>query len=451
MQNQLNNQNNLENTSKIITILHKNFIDTFGQTEYQNWLKELKIYKNSETEYTISTTSPLIYNKITTKYNEFIQYIFKSHNYKISIKLEQKIEKKNTPQEKLTKQYHEIFSNTFNPLFTFEQFVHGPSNEFAYHSAKTLTNNIINNKNRNHLNPLYICGPVGLGKTHLLHSIAQEIIKHKKIKIIYVSAEKFMYEFIKSLRNKNISDFKETLRSIDILLFDDVQFLHNKTQTLNEFEQTFDALLSLNKTIILSADRPPKDLEINNRMKSRLLGGLVADIGHSNYELRYSILKSKLQNLNIDIHDDILKYLSQNITTNIRELEGSLHKVIEYQKILNHDITIEQVKNILHRSIKNNKNITLEYIVTTIAKYFKINKANIISHDRSRNITRIRQIAMHLCRLYTGESLTNIGNYFSGRGHTAVIHAGNNINKLIMSNASVDNDINHLKDLIQVS
>ena len=314
-----------------------------------------------------------------------------------------------------------------------------------------------NSINNYEYNPLYIYGGVGLGKTHLMHAIAWHVRNNNPdLKVIYLSAERFMFQFIKSLRQKDTMSFKHKIRSADILILDDVQFMIGKVSTQEEFFHTFNSLLDLNKKIVVSADRSPNDLSsFDDRMKSRLGGGLVVDIMPSAFELRYSILKQKYNELKIKnpssfgLDNGILEFLAKTITANIRELEGALNKVFAFSNILGKKIDLEITKSVLKDLLKSNvKRITIDEIQNKVASYYNIKNEDLISSKRIRSFARPRQIAMYLSKKLTTRSLPEIGRKFGGRDHTTVIHAVKKIDELKSSNVKFDEDINLITQML---
>ena len=339
--------------------------------------------------------------------------------------------------------------------FTFDKFITGPSNELAFASAKRMAQS-----EKFDFNPLFLYGGVGLGKTHLMHSIAWEISNNNPgTKVLYLSAERFMFQFIKSLRQKDTMSFKQKFRSADVLILDDIQFMVGKTSTQEEFFHTFNSLLDLNKKVILSSDRAPSDLDgFDERIKSRLSGGLVADILPASYELRYEILKKKstellkMNNNNQIVDDQVLAFLAKTIVSNVRELEGALNKVVTFSNIMNKRIDIELTKTVLKDLLRsNNKRITIDEIQNKVSNYYNINVGDLISSRRLRSFARPRQVAMYLAKKLTSRSLPEIGRKFGGRDHTTVIHAVKKIDQLKSENEKFDEDVSVLTQIITSS
>jgi chromosomal replication initiator protein len=305
--------------------------------------------------------------------------------------------------------------------FTFENFVVGKPNEFAYAAAIRVAE-----ADTPQFNPLFLYGGVGLGKTHLMHAIAWHVMKvHKKKKVIYISAEKFMYLFIKSLRFKDTMSFKEMFRNVDILMIDDVQFIGGKDTTQEEFFHTFNDLVDNNRQIVLSADKSPSDLEgVEDRLKSRLGWGLVADVHPTSYELRLGILQAKSKQYKMSIPGDVLEFLAFKITSNIRELEGALNRVVAHVTLIGRDITITVAQEVLSDLLRSNeKFITVELIQRRVCEFYSVKLSDLNSPKRQKAIATARQVAMYLCKELTTKSLADIGRSFGGRDHTTVVHA----------------------------
>jgi chromosomal replication initiator protein len=339
--------------------------------------------------------------------------------------------------------------------FTFEKFVVGHPNELAYASAKRMAQ-----PEKFDFNPLFIYGGVGLGKTHLMHSIAWEIKNHNEnAKVLYLSAERFMFQFIKSLRQKDTMSFKQKFRSVDVLIIDDIQFMMGKSSTQEEFFHTFNSLLDLNKKVIISSDRAPSDLDsFDDRIKSRLSWGLVADILPANFELRHEILKKKALELSlkyenkITIAEDVIIFLAKTIANNVRELEGALNKVVTFANLMNRKVDVELAQTVLKDLLRSsNRRITIDEIQSKVASYFNIKVDDIMSAKRIRSFARPRQIAMYLSKKLTSRSLPEIGRKFGGRDHTTVIHAVKKVDQLKSESNKFDEDINVLTQIITSS
>jgi chromosomal replication initiator protein len=337
----------------------------------------------------------------------------------------------------------DIVSATLDDRFTFEQFVVGPPNEFAYAAAKR-----VSESNQAVYNPLFLYGPVGHGKTHLMHSIAHAIKeKDKSKKILYLSAEKFMYHFVRSLRYKNMMAFKERFRSVDVLMIDDVQFISGKESTQEEFFHTFNALVDMRRQVVISADKSPSDLEgIQQRMRSRLGWGLAADLHPTTYELRLGILQSKANRQSATISKDILDFLASHIDSSVRELEGALIRVLAHASLIGKELTLDSVQSILKDLLRPyQKALTLNDIEKLICDYYRMRITDLHSAKRTRAIVRPRQIAMFLAKQLTTSSLPTIGRHFGNRDHTTVMHAVSTIENLLKRDPSVQEDVDALR------
>ncbi|MBP5858055.1 chromosomal replication initiator protein DnaA [Marivibrio halodurans] len=334
-----------------------------------------------------------------------------------------------------------------NGQFTFESFIVGKPNELAFAAARRVAEAA-----SVPFNPLFLFGGVGLGKTHLMHAIAQHIRLHSPQKrVLYLSAEKFMYQFIRALRYRDTMAFKEQFRSVDVLMIDDVQFIAGKENTQEEFFHTFNTLVDQNRQVVISADKSPAELDgIEDRMKSRLGWGLVAEIHSTTYELRLGILQSKAEQLGIAVPQKVLEFLAHKITSNVRELEGALNRLVAYANLIGRQITLETAQDVLHDLLRaNDRRITIEEIQKRVAEHYNIKLAEMHSARRSRAIARPRQVAMYLAKQLTSRSLPEIGRKFGGRDHTTVMHAVKKIEELRASDAGFAEDVELLKRMLE--
>lgn len=339
-----------------------------------------------------------------------------------------------------------------DPRFTFEDFVVGKSNEFAHAAARRVADS-----DNPPFNPLFLHGGVGLGKTHLMHAIAHAIrAQHPQRTVLYLSAEKFMYQFIKALRDKDTMPFKEALRSVDVLMIDDVQFIGGKGSTQEEFFHTFNALIDHQKQLVISADRSPSDLDgIEERIRSRLGWGLVADIHPTDYELRLGILQGKAeiarrQMPDLQIAEAVLEFLAHRISSNVRDVEGALTRVVAFATLVRRPITVDMAREVLQDLLRaSERRITIDEIQRKAAEYFNIRLADMLSARRARAVARPRQVAMYLAKQLTARSLPEIGRKFGGRDHTTVIHAVRRIEQLRESDNALNEDVEKLQRLLQ--
>ena len=339
---------------------------------------------------------------------------------------------------------YEHLSSPLDPRFTFENFVVGKPNELAFAAARRVAEST---EPISGSNPLFLYGGVGLGKTHLMHAIAWYVLgSSAKRKIAYLSAEKFMYQYVTALRSKDIMQFKEQFRSVDILMVDDVQFISGKDSTQEEFFHTFNALIDQSKQLVISADRSPSDLDgVEDRIKSRLGWGLVADINETTFELRLGILQLKVEKMRIDVPNEVLEFLAKNIKSNIRELEGALNKVVAHSSLVGSSVTVELASDILSDLLRaNHRLVTIDSIQKKVAEFFGIKLEDMFSSRRLRALARPRQVAMYLSKRLTQKSLPDIGKSFGGRDHATVIHAVKQIEKFIDTDTKLAGDINLL-------
>jgi chromosomal replication initiator protein len=338
------------------------------------------------------------------------------------------------------------FTSLLDPRYTFDNFIVGKSNELAFAAARRVAES-----DAVGFNPLFLYGGVGLGKTHLMHAIAWHIAtKHPKRRVLYLSAEKFMYQFIKALRFKDTMSFKENFRSVDVLMIDDVQFISGKDSTQEEFFHTFNALVDQNRQVIISADKSPSDLEgMEDRLKSRLGWGLVADIHPATFELRLGILQAKVEKLGAIVPQNVLEFLATKINSNVRELEGALNRIAAHAQFVGEPLTLESTQRLLKDLLRaNDKKLTIEDIQTKVAEHFNVRVSDMHSARRARNVARPRQVAMYLSKILTSRSLPDIGRSFGGRDHTTVMHAVKTIEELVKDDKAFADDVEMLKRVL---
>jgi chromosomal replication initiator protein len=330
---------------------------------------------------------------------------------------------------------------------TFSNFVVGKPNELAFAAARRVADST-----SVPFNPLFLYGGVGLGKTHLMHAIAWEIrTRDPKRRVIYLSAEKFMYQFIRALRFRDTVAFKEQFRSVDVLMIDDVQFISGKDSTQEEFFHTFNALVDQNRQVVISADKSPSDLEgLEERLRSRLGWGLVADIHPTTYELRLGILQSKAEQLQAQIPQKVMEFLAHKIQSNVRELEGALNRIVAHATLVGRDITLESTQEVLHDLLRaNDRRVTIEEIQKRVAEHYTIRIADMSSARRARAVARPRQVAMYLAKVLTSRSLPEIGRKFGGRDHTTVMHAVRKIEELKAADPALAEDVELLRRMLE--
>ncbi len=429
----------------------------YGDDLYKSWFSKVDFLEASgDSAIILSAPSNFVRDWIKSNYFEMISKLFGHHDPKIrSVDI---ITKEVTPDStsaeilpmvtSLDDAKEDILSS-LDPRFTFDNFVVGPPNELAYAASLAVaeSNNAIAKSN-----PLFLYGGVGLGKTHLMHAIAWHAYKkNPNRKVLYMSAEKFMYRFIKALRNKDIMSFKEEFRSVDILMIDDIQFICGKESTQEEFFHTFNAIIDNNKQMVISCDRSPTDLDnVEDRIKSRLGWGLVADVHSTTYELRIGILESKLEKMDIKVSKNVIDFLASKITSNVRELEGALNKVIAHSTLVGREITLESTQDILRDLLRSNeRSITIEDIQKKVANRYNVLVSDMSSSRRLRSVARPRQVAMYLSKVLTSKSLADIGKKFGKKDHTTVIHAVKRVGELMVSDLEFKEEVNLLSRIIQ--
>lgn len=357
--------------------------------------------------------------------------------------IEEKEEKNSQNDDKSSINVNDEMSSTLNPKYTFDSFVIGNSNRFAHAASLAVAE-----APAKAYNPLFIYGGVGLGKTHLMHAIGHYVLQNNaSAKVVYVSSEKFTNELINAIRDDRNEEFRNKYRNVDILLIDDVQFIAGKERTQEEFFHTFNELHDANKQIILSSDRPPKEIPtLEDRLRSRFEWGLIADIQAPDFETRMAILKKKADVEKLNVANEVMVYIATKIKSNIRELEGALIRIVAYSSLTNRPITVELASEALKDIISNkqNKNITIDVIQDVVAGYFNLRIEDLKSQRRTRNVAYPRQIAMYLSRKLTDMSLPKIGEEFGGRDHTTVIHAYEKISDALNTDESLQHTVNDI-------
>ena len=437
--------------------------DKFGTEIYDSWLKKIELIDEFNNYILVSVSTRFIRDWITSRYLDQIIQVLKNYKKEI-VRIEIIISENKTNEsnvKNLNKQDNFANSekvsfikdsflqyNRIDPNKNFNNFLTGPSNKLAFEAAKKVTEQLA------YYNPLYIYSGVGMGKTHLLNSIGLTL--KEKNKVMFISAERFMYQFVKSIKANEMVKFKEYFRNTDLLLIDDIQFMNGKEAMQEEFFHTFNALIDKGSQIIISADRPPSKLtRIQERIKSRFSGGLVVDIQNPDFELRYNIIKSKSEELKLlngsfpEISEEILKFIINEVNTSIRELVGALNRIVSFSRIYSKTPTISEVKIILKDLINLSENkVTIDFIQTIVCKFFKISKNEMLSPRRSRYLVRPRQTAIYLSKLLTSKSLPEIGRSFANRDHTTVIHSVKTIEKLKKEDNELSLNIDSLKNKI---
>jgi chromosomal replication initiator protein len=440
-------------SSEVWNAIQDNLKTEFGDLVFKNWLSKLWFAEFNEGVLTISAPTRFIKEWVITNYLKVISNICKKIEpsiLRVDVRHEETInEFVCVPSiEKIDSAYTEddlncdIMSYQLDPKFTFDNFVTADSNKAAYTAAKAIADGI-----DLHCNIVYIHSAVGNGKTHLLQSIASEIkTKHKRKRVAYLSADKFIYLYVKAIRSNELVSFKEKLRSADVLLIDDIQFVCGKNSTQNELGQTLCALAEANKKVVVSSDVSPFQLELDQRSKSRLSGGVVVNILPSSIEHRIEILKSKALIHNLDISADVINFIAKNISGSIRELEGALNKVISHTKLFGGEITLDSAKEILKENVYAvDRSLSLKNIMLAVCTHFKITESDIKSSSRAARFSYPRQIYFYLTKKLTTESIVNIGKSVGDRGHTTVIYAINKLTGEIASDVKISRDIESIE------
>tara|TARA_B100001250_G_scaffold157837_1_gene135580 strand:+ start:1278 stop:2699 length:1422 start_codon:yes stop_codon:yes gene_type:complete len=459
------NQNTKENFPKKLDwkIIQSEMKNKFGLDIYDSWLRKIDFIDEFTNYVLLSVSTRFIRDWIASRYLDQILQIIKSYKKDVRriefiISENKKEDDKNFIEKSDTDRSNKknisfikdsfLQYNRIDPNKNFENFIIGSSNKLVYEASKKVSEDVA------HYNPLYLYGGVGMGKSHLLNAMGLKL--KEKNKVMFISAERFMYQFVKSIKSNEMVKFKDYFRNTDVLLIDDIQFMNGKEAMQEEFFHTFNALLDKGSQIILSADRPPNKLSrIQERIKSRFSGGLVVDIQNSDYELRYKIVKKKIDELKIlysnqiEVSEEVQKFISSEIKTSIRELVGALNRIVSYSRIYSKAPNISEIKIILKDLLNLSENkVNIDQIQTSVCQFFKINKTEMLSARRSRYLVRPRQTAIYLSKILTSKSLPEIGRAFSNRDHTTVIHSVKTIEKLKKQDTELSVNIDTLKNKI---
>ena len=432
-----------------------------GLDIYESWLKKISFVEEFNNYILLSVPTRFIRDWITSRYLDQILQSVKNYKkeivrieFKIIEQNNQNYHKEDQPNQPENKENISFIKDSYlqynriDPNKRFENFIIGQSNKLAYEASLKISESV------SRYNPLYIYGGVGMGKTHLLNSIGFEL--KKNYKVMFISAERFMYQFVKSIKANDMVKFKEYFRNTDILLIDDIQFMNGKEAMQEEFFHTFNALIDNGAQIIISADRAPNKLSrIQERIKSRFSGGLVVDIQKPDFDLRKKIVEKKIEELDslypdqIKISKDIQDFISTEITTSIRELVGAINRTISFSRVYNKAPNLSETKIVLKDLLNISENkVTIDLIQTLVCKFFKISKNEMLSSRRSRYLVRPRQTAIYLTKILTSKSLPEIGREFSNRDHTTIIHSVKTIEKLKEKDPEMIDNINKLKNQI---
>jgi len=442
-------EENLLNWNETLEKLKK----TFGSDVYESWIKNVNLKKEFNHYVILSVPTRFVRDWIVSRYADKILDViktFKKSIQRLEFSIEENQEKTDqsifSKKSKITSIENSLLNyNRFSVSNRFDNFMVGESNELAYTAARKICIQSA------HYNPLFIYSSVGMGKTHLLNAIGLEVSNSKKV--MFISAERFMYHFIRSIKSNEMVKFKDLFRGANIFIIDDIQFVSGKEAMQEEFFHTFNALIERGSQIVISSDRPPSNLDrIQEKIRSRMSGGLVIDIQPPDLDLRIKILKSKFEEIkinfkeNYDLNDEIFKFLASEVTSSIIEMIGALNRVLAFSKINTKLPNIYECKRILKDFISsNNKSINVEFIQNLVASHFNLNIQELLSPRRSRSLARPRQIAMYLAKQHTTNSLPDIGRKFSNRDHTTVIHAVKKIDELIKKDNDIKQSVFELK------
>ena len=463
MKNTFINKNltNLKSENLDWALLQSEMKNKLGSEIYESWLKKINFIEEFNNYILLSVPTRFIRDWITSRYLDQILQILKSYKkdlVRIEFKIIEQGVQKNTTNNSYDKlEIKENISfikdsylqyNRIDPNKRFENFIVSSSNKLAYEASLKISENAAQ------YNPLYIYGGVGMGKTHLLNAIGFEL--KNDYKVMFISAERFMYQFVKAIKSNDMVKFKEYFRNTDILLIDDIQFMNGKEAMQEEFFHTFNALLDKGSKIIVSADRAPNKLSrIQERIKSRFSGGLVVDIQKPDFELRKKIVQNKIEELNklypdqINISKEIRDFISTEISASVRELVGALNRLVSFSRIYKKIPNLAETKVVLKDLLNLSENkVTIDLIQTLVCKFFKISKNEMLSSRRSRYLVRPRQTAIYLTKILTSKSLPEIGREFSNRDHTTIIHSVKTIEKLKENDPEMVENINKLKNQI---
>ncbi len=436
--------------------IQTSFKKIFGTEVYNSWLQKISLVKEYNDYLILGVPTRFFRDWIVSRYLDKILEQVKS--FKLSLnRIEFKIIEENKKNQefikidelnKVTEIKDSILNyNRLNPNLNFESFIQGKSNDIALSYSKKVCEHI------SRYNPLYVCGGVGLGKTHLLNAIGIELQHNNNV--MFISAERFMYHFIKSIKKNDMVNFKDFFRKSSVFIIDDIQFISGKESLQEEFFHTFNSLMDKGSQIIISADRAPMKLDrVQERIKSRLAGGLVVDIEAPDLDLKIKIIKKKIEEIEsqfkekINLSDEVVNYLASESKTNIRELIGILNRIIAFSRVHNKDLNISDCKNILKDVFNQIKVITVDKIQNVVSNYFNIALSEMLSQRRSRPLARPRQIAMYLAKKMTTRSLPEIGRRFANRDHTTVIHAVKTITRLSEQDDEMKKNISQIKSLL---
>ncbi len=443
-----------------------------GDAAWRNWIKPLRVNRLEAGTLTLETDSTLTRERVNSQYADRLRVISAAEFKTVATGVQHVEVRVSNGLARRTDRPHRMSDNKLveteptgtkpaetkhrdkfydlsaglDPRYTFANFVVGKPNELAFAVARRTAES-----EKVAFNPLFLYGGVGLGKTHLMHAIAWQIRQQNPSrKVMYLSAEKFMNRFVQALRFRDTISFKEQFRSVDVLMIDDVQFISGKESTQEEFFHTFNALVEDGRQVILSADKSPTDLEgMEERLRSRLGWGMVADIHPADYELRLGILQSKAEQAQVEISDKVLEFMAHRIVSNVRELEGALNRILAHAILIGREITIDSTSDLLADLLRaSSRQISVDVIQKRVAAHYGVRVSEMFSARRARNIARPRQIAMYLAKNLTSLSYPEIGRQFGGRDHTTVMHAVRTVENLMKSDAQLNEDVELIKSIL---
>ncbi len=442
--------------------IQQKLLGEVGQNNYRNWIEPLEFAEMEDGVATFLVPTNFIGNWVERNFADRILKHLRAAGTSVS-RLVFTVPSaprpkapnpaaKSTESSAPAQERDELPGAPLDARFTFDSFVVGKPNQLAHAAARRVAEG-----GPVTFNPLFLYGGVGLGKTHLMHAIAHEMqIRNPELKVVYLSAEQFMYRFVQALRDKQMMDFKHLFRSVDVLMVDDVQFIAGKDSTQEEFFHTFNALVDQNKQIIISADRAPGEIkDLEDRIKSRLQSGLVVDLHPTDYELRLGILQTKVaryreQYPDLQIADGVLEFLAHRISTNVRVLEGALMRLFAFASLVGQEITLEKAQDALSDILRaSDRKVTVEEIQRKVAEHYNIRMSDMIGPKRQRSIARPRQVAMWLAKSLTTRSLPDIGRRFGGRDHTTVMHGVRRIDELRSSDTQLADDLEMLRRALE--
>jgi chromosomal replication initiator protein len=441
-----------------------------GDVEYRNWLRQMTLAGVDGDEITVLLPTRFLCDWVRCRYGDRLNALWHAENPAVrrvdirvggaaspTVGLAESLAAVPEPPPVVPNRLEERMDQRselqIDPRFTFDAFVVGKPNEFAHACARR----VAEQPSSQGFNPLFLYGGVGLGKTHLMHAMAWELVARNKtncarpVSVAYMSAEKFMYRFIAAIRTQSTMQFKEQLRSADVLMIDDLQFLIGKDNTQEEFFHTFNALVDVGKQIVVSADKSPSDLSgLDDRLRTRLGYGMVADLHATTFELRISILEAKAARAGVAVPAKVMDFIAHKITTNVRELEGALNRLVAHANLFGRAITLETTQEVLHDILKaHDRRVTIEEIQKRVAEHFSMRMSDMTSARRARAVARPRQVAMYLAKQLTQRSLPEIGRRFGNRDHTTVMHAVARVTELIGRDAGFAEDVELLRRMLE--